>query len=216
MADLKTSVQFIHGIGPQRAKALEKLGIATLGDLISWFPRRYEDRTQIVPIAQLDPDTPACVAAMIAAPPTLSHIRKGMDLVKVRAVDDTGVLEVTFFNQTWLKNQLHEGETYLFYGRAEGNLLRRRMTSPVVEPIGRREFTGRIVPIYPLTAGVSQLILSRSIRQGLDACTDILPDALPDEVRQAHHLCRINYAYENIHFPEHEEALALARAAPGL
>lgn len=109
MADLKTSVQFIHGIGPQRAKALEKLGIATLGDLISWFPRRYEDRTQIVPIAQLDPDTPACVAAMIAAPPTLSHIRKGMDLVKVRAVDDTGVLEVTFFNQTWLKNQLHEG-----------------------------------------------------------------------------------------------------------
>ena len=211
MADLKTSVQFIHGIGPQRAKALEKLGIATLGDLISWFPRRYEDRTQIVPIAQLDPDTPACVAAMIAAPPTLSHIRKGMDLVKVRAVDDTGMLEVTFFNQTWLKNQLHEGETYLFYGRAEGNLLRRRMTSPVVEPIGRREFTGRIVPIYPLTAGVSQLILSRSIRQGLDACTDILPDALPDEVRQAHHLCRINYAYENIHFPEHEEALALAR-----
>ena len=100
MADLKTSVQFIHGIGPQRAKALEKLGIATLGDLISWFPRRYEDRTQIVPIAQLDPDTPACVAAMIAAPPTLSHIRKGMDLVKVRAVDDTGMLEVTFFNQT--------------------------------------------------------------------------------------------------------------------
>ena len=211
MADLKTSVQFIHGIGPQRAKALEKLGIATLGDLISWFPRRYEDRTQIVPIAQLDPDTPACVAARIAAPPTLSHIRKGMDLVKVRAVDDTGMLEVTFFNQTWLKNQLHEGETYLFYGRAEGNLLRRRMTSPVVEPIGRREFTGRIVPIYPLTAGVSQLILSRSIRQGLDACTGILPDALPDEVRQAHHLCRINYAYENIHFPEHEEALALAR-----
>ena len=211
MADLKTSVQFIHGIGPQRAKALEKLGIATLGDLISWFPRRYEDRTQIVPIAQLDPDTPACVAAMIAAPPTLSHIRKGMDLVKIRAVDDTGMLEVTFFNQTWLKNQFHEGETYLFYGRAEGNLLRRRMTSPVVEPIGRREFTGRIVPIYPLTAGVSQLILSRSIRQGLDACTDILPDALPDEVRQAHHLCRINYAYENIHFPEHAEALALAR-----
>ena len=211
MADLKTSVQFIHGIGPQRAKALEKLGIATLGDLISWFPRRYEDRTQIVPIAQLDPDTPACVAAMLAAPPTLSHIRKGMDLVKVRAVDDTGMLEVTFFNQTWLKNQLHEGETYLFYGRAEGNLLRRRMTSPGVEPIGRREFTGRSVPIYPLTAGVSQLILSRSIRQGLDACTDILPDALPDEVRQAHHLCRINYAYENIHFPEHEEALALAR-----
>ena len=148
MADLKTSVQFIHGIGPQRAKALEKLGIATLGDLISWFPRRYEDRTQIVPIAQLDPDTPACVAAMIAAPPTLSHIRKGMDLVKVRAVDDTGALDVTFFNQSWLKNQLRVGETYTFYGRAEGSLLRKSMASPIVEPEGRREHTGRIVPIY--------------------------------------------------------------------
>ncbi|CAN4009725.1 Sigma-70 family RNA polymerase sigma factor, partial [Dysosmobacter welbionis] len=78
-------------------------------------------------------------------------------------------------------------------------------------PEGRREVTGRIVPIYPLTAGVSQLILSRSIRQGLDACADILPDVLPDRVRQHHQLCRIEYAYENIHFPESAEALDLAR-----
>ena len=211
MADLNTDIRSIKGIGEQRAKALNKLGIATLRDLISWFPRKYDDRRQARRIADLVPGESACVAAMIAAEPKVSHIRKGMDLVKVRAVDESGVLDITFFNQTWLKNQLIQGETYIFYGKAEGNLLRKTMASPIVEREGRGEFTGRIVPIYPLTAGVSQLILSRSIRQGLDACADILPDVLPDEVRQDHHLCRIGYAYENIHFPEDETALDLAR-----
>ena len=211
MADLTTDIRSIKGIGEQRAKALNKLGITTLRDLISWFPRKYDDRRQARRIADLVPGESACVAAMIAAEPKVSHIRKGMDLVKVRAVDESGVLDITFFNQTWLKNQLIQGETYIFYGKAEGNLLRKTMASPIVEREGRGEFTGRIVPIYPLTAGVSQLILSRSIRQGLDACADILPDMLPDEVRQDHHLCRIGYAYENIHFPEDETALDLAR-----
>ena len=180
MADLTTDIRYIKGIGEQRAKALNKLGITTLRDLISWFPRKYDDRRQARRIADLVPGESACVAAMIAAEPKVSHIRKGMDLIKVRAVDETGVLDITFFNQTWLKSQLIQGETYIFYGKAEGNLLRKTMASPIVEREGRGEFTGRIVPIYPLTAGVSQLILSRSIRQGLDACADILPDALPD------------------------------------
>ena len=211
MADLSTDVRSIKGIGEQRAKALSKLGIATLWDLISWFPRRYEDRRAVRPIAELTSGETACVAAMIASPPTVSHIRRGLDLIKLRAVDETGALDVTFFNQTWLKNQLHLGETYIFCGKAEGGPHRRTMANPVVEPEGRREVTGRIVPIYPLTAGVSQLILSRSIRQGLDACADILPDVLPDRVRRDHQLCRIEYAYENIHFPESAEALDLAR-----
>ena len=211
MAELTTDIRSIKGIGEQRAKALKKLGIVNLRDLISWFPRTYDDRRQAKRIADLIPGETACVSAMISTPPKVSHIRKGMDLIKVRAVDETGVLDITFFNQTWLKNSLIQGETYIFYGKAEGNLLRKTMASPIVEQEGRGEFTGRIVPIYPLTAGVSQLILSRSIRQGLDACADILPDVLPDEVRQEHSLCRIGYAYENIHFPEDEKALDLAR-----
>ena len=139
MADLSTNVRYIKGIGEAKAKSLSKLGIATLGDLINWFPRRYEDRREIKPISQLIPGEPACVSAMIASEPKLSHIRKGMDLVKVRAVDDTGALDVTFFNQSWLKNQLRVGETYTFYGRAEGSLLRKSMAAPIVEPEGRRE-----------------------------------------------------------------------------
>ena len=211
MAELNTDVRYIKGIGDQRAKALGKLGIATLRDLISWFPRRYDDRREAKTIAELVPGENACVSAMIASAPKVSRIRKGMELVKVRAVDETGALELTFFNQTWLKDHLKPGETYVFYGKAEGNLLRRQMTNPVVEQEDRREITGRIVPVYPLTAGVSQLVMSRSVRQGLDACAAILPDVLPDEVRRQHGLCRIGYAYENIHFPEDENALELAR-----
>ena len=211
MAELNTDVRYIKGIGEQRAKALGKLGIRTLQDLVSYFPRRYEDRTQTKSIAELEPGETAGVAAMVAAAPTVSRVRQGLDLVKLRAVDETGALDVTFFNQTWLRTSLHVGDTYIFYGKAEGTQRRRQMTNPIVEPEGRRESTGRIVPIYPLTAGVSQLILSRSIRQGLNACGDILPDVLPDSVRQGHQLCRIGYAYENIHFPENAEALDIAR-----
>lgn len=211
MAELNTDVRYIKGIGEQRAKALGKLGIRTLQDLVSYFPRRYEDRTQTKSISELEPGETAGVAAMVAAAPTVSRVRQGMDLVKLRAVDETGALDVTFFNQTWLRTSLHVGDTYIFYGKAEGTQRRRQMTNPIVEPEGRRESTGRIVPIYPLTAGVSQLILSRSIRQGLNACGDILPDVLPDSVRQGHQLCRIGYAYENIHFPENAEALDIAR-----
>ena len=211
MADLTTDVRYIKGIGEQRAKALGKLGVHTLRDLISWFPRRYEDRTALLPIAELPEDGPACCAAMAASVPTVTRIRKGMELIKLRAVDETGALDVTFFNQTWLKNSLRPGETYIFYGRAEGRGAHRKMTAPVVEPEGRREVTGRIVPIYPLTAGVSQLVLRRSIRQGLDSCADILPDILPDSVRRDHQLCHAGFAFENIHFPASPEALDLSR-----
>ena len=165
MADLNTDVRYIKGIGEQRAKALGKLGIATLRDLISYFPRAYDDRSALRRIADLVPGETAGVAAMVASPPTISHIRKGLDLVKLRAVDDTGTLDVTFFNQAWLKNSLHQGETYIFYGRAEGSLLRHQMANPVVEPEGRREGALRpavedrrsqpadFVPVHPPGAG---------------------------------------------------------------
>ena len=94
MADLTTNVRYIKGIGEQRAKSLEKLGIATLRDLISWFPRKYDDRRQAKRIADLIPGETACVAAMIASPPTVAHIRKGMDLIKVRTVDNAARSEI--------------------------------------------------------------------------------------------------------------------------
>ena len=211
MADLNTDIRYIKGIGETRAKALQKLGVTTLGDLLSYFPRRWEDRTLTRPIRELALGEYACVRAMLASDPTASRIAGGRTLVKIRAVDDSGALDVAFFNQEYRRTSLHKGETYIFYGKVEGDLLRRRMTNPLLEPEGRQLLTGRIMPVYPLTAGVTQTMLAKAMRQGLDACEGLLPDVLPDDVRQAHHLCYTGYAYENIHFPSSPEALDIAR-----
>ena len=211
MAHPDTDIRYIKGIGETRANALNKLGIRTLEDLLSYFPRRWEDRTLERPIRELAVGEYACVRAMLAGDPAASRISGGRTLVKVRAVDDSGALDVAFFNQDYRRTSLHKGETYIFYGKVEGDLLRRRMTNPVVEPEGRQLLTGRIMPIYPLAAGVSQTLLAKAMRQGLDACRDLLPDVLPDEVRRAYHLCYTGYAYENIHFPDSPEALDIAR-----
>ena len=211
MPDLQTDVRYIKGIGETRAKALNKLGIFTLRDLISYFPRAYEDRTLTRPIRELVLGENACVRAMIAAEPTAHRIRGGKMLVKVRVVDDSGSLDVVFFNQEYRKGNLHAGQSYIFYGKVEGNLIRRQMVNPILESEEQQMLTGRIMPIYPLTAGVSQLILGKAVRQGLDACRELMADILPDNVRQLHQLCYANYAYENIHFPTSPESLEMAR-----
>ena len=209
MADLNTNVRYIKGIGETRAKALEKLGVRTLRDLIGFFPRRYEDRSVIYPIAELPVGETACCRAMIAAVPTSRRIPGGRTVVKVRAVDETGTLDVTFFNQAY-RQSLRPGDSFVFCGKVEGNRLRRQMVNPLMEPDGQHQLTGRIMPVYPLTRGVSQLLLQKAVRQGLDACRELLPDVLPDAVRMTHQLCYVNYAYENIHFPASFEALAQA------
>ena len=211
MADLQTDVRYIKGIGEARAKALSKLGIGTLQDLIGYFPRRYEDRTMTRSIRELELGETVCVRAMIAQDPTANRISGGRTVVKARAVDDSGALDLTFFNQEYRKNSLHRGETYIFCGKVEGNLLTRRMINPIVEREGEQVLTGHIVPIYPLTAGVSQNLLYKAVGQGLTACRHLLADCLPDAVRQEHSLCHSGYAYENIHFPADAEALNLAR-----
>ena len=211
MADLQTDVRYIKGIGEARAKALSKLGITTLQDLIGYFPRRYEDRTMTRIIRELELGETVCIRAMIANDPVASRISGGRTVVKARAVDDSGTLDLTFFNQEYRKNSLHRGETYIFCGKVEGNLLARRMINPIVEQEGQQVLTGHIVPIYPLTAGVSQNLLYKAVGQGLTACRHLLADCLPDAVRQEHQLCHSGYAYENIHFPADAEALNLAR-----
>lgn len=211
MADLGTNVRYIKGIGEVRANALEKLGITTLGDLIAYFPRGYEDRTQVRPIRELTAGESVCVRGMVAADLTAYRISGGRTIAKTRVVDDSGSLDLVFFNMEHRRDALHQGDVCVFFGKVEDNLRRKQMINPLFEPEGRQQVTGRIMPIYPLTAGVTQGLMARAARQGLDACRELLPDVLPDEVRQAHKLCYVNYAYENIHFPASPEALEVAR-----
>ena len=211
MAALNTDIRYIKGVGEARAKALAKLGVTDLRSLLSYFPRAYEDRRACKKIAGLVPGEMSCVCAVVAGEAKLSRIRKGLDLVKLRVVDESGALELTYFNQSYLKNTFHTGEAYVFYGRAEGTPRRLQMTNPLFEREGAHQITGRIMPIYPLTAGVSQSMLYKAVEQGLAACVDELSDILPEDVRLAHELCHTRYAYENIHFPADDEALASAR-----
>ena len=211
MASLHTDIRYIKGVGEARARSLAKLGITDLFSLLSYFPRTYEDRRAYKTIAGLVPGEMSCVCAVVAGEPKLSRIRKGLDLVKLRVVDETGALELTYFNQSYLKTAFRTGDAYVFYGRAEGAPGRPRMVSPLFEREGARQITGRIMPIYPLTAGVSQSMLCKAVEQGLSACIDELPDILPEDVRFTYQLCHTRFAYENIHFPADDEALAAAR-----
>lgn len=212
MNDLNKDVRYIKGIGEKKALALNKLGVFSLRDLVSFFPRRYEDRSTIKPIAlTLDGET-VCIEAMVADTPRLTRIRRGLDLVKLRAVDDSGAVDITFFNQPYSKDNLHRGESYVFFGRIEFKSGRRSLINPIYEKAeSQGAVTGRIVPVYRSVSGLNQKLLQQAVRQGLDACLDQMPDVLPKSVRERCQLAQCAYAYENIHFPADFDALALAR-----
>ena len=190
MARLTDPVSSLRGVGPAKAKMLQALNIFTLGDLICHFPRGYEDRTRLVPIAELEPDVPACFKAMVMNTPRTAHIRKGLDMTKVQLADTSGRLNVTFFNNRFAAEQLQYGKEYIFYGAVSGDFVGYNMTNPVFEsPETPGITTRRILPIYPLTAGLNNGTLTKLIAQALAVC-DPPEEILPEEIRRA---------YENAH-----------------
>ena len=212
MADLNTDVRYIKGIGEKKAQAFNKLGVFSLYDLISYFPRKYEDRSQYKPIALVMDGEQVCIRAIVADMPRLVRVRRGMELVKFRAVDESGVVDITYFNQNYVKDNISRGDCMVFFGKVEVNGSRRSMANPVYEREGAEKgVTGRIVPVYRLCAGLNQRTVMQSVRQGLNLCGDELPDILPEEVRESCKLVQARYAFENIHFPTDFEALELAR-----
>ena len=213
--DYRTPVSALRGVGPKKVEAFEKLGVHTLGDLVSLFPRRYEDRTQFTSIMAAPPDKAVCICATVAQEPRLNRIRRGLEIVKLRAVDDTGAMDVSYFNQAYRKNSLHKGEDYIFYGKVTVNGRFRQMTNPATEQAARsgtpESVTGRILPVYPLASGLTQRVMLDAVKTALDACLPSIPDVLPDDVVRQYTLARASFAYENIHFPADIGKLELAR-----
>ncbi|MBR6653437.1 MAG: ATP-dependent DNA helicase RecG [Oscillospiraceae bacterium] len=212
MAELYGGIRFIKGIGEQRAKNLEKLGIKTLYDLISYFPRDYEDRSQTTALTNVIDGEYFSVSAIVATTPQNHLVRRGMELLKFDITDGTARCGVTFFNQSYLKSQIRKGETYRFYGKfsRSGNFI--TLNSPIFEKEGKElEMVGRIMPVYRLTAGISQKILVRAIRQGLDAISDGLPETIPESTRRKYGLIDVVAAYNLIHDPKSEEDIVRAR-----
>ena len=212
MPEFGTELRYVKGVGEARARAFGRLGVHDLAGLVSFFPRAYEDRTRLVRVAELADGDLVCVEAVVGTEPQLSRIRRGLDLLRFRAVDETGAMQLTFFNQAYLKDQFRKGESYVFYGRAQVKGRFVSMTNPVFDRLadfGR--VTGRIVPVYRLTSGLSQNTVRSAVRQALDLSQGRLPDGLPDCVADEYKLCTARYAYENVHFPADMQALSLAR-----
>ena len=209
---LSTDVRYLKGIGEAKAKALAKLGVHTVAEMLGFFPRAYEDRSRILPIAKLEEGESACVRAMIVTEPELSRIRRGMELLRFRISDSSGSMLVTYFNQAWLRSRLHRGESYVFFGKTQLTGRSFSFANPVFESEEESgQVTGRIMPVYRLTSGLSQRDMLRGVRRALDEPGLRLPDALPEYVERANQLCTARYAYENIHFPADGHALGLAR-----
>ena len=201
MARLSDPITILRGIGPAKAKLFENLNIFTLRDLICHFPRGYEDRTQLVAIASLQPDVPTCFRAMVMNTPRTNHIRKGLDLTRVQVADHSGRLTVTFFNNKYAAEQLQYGREYIFYGAVSGDFVGYNMTNPVFEsPESAPVTTRRILPIYPLTAGLTNAAVLKAVRQALAVC-DPPAEVLPESVRQRYSILPAERAYQAIHEP---------------
>ncbi len=201
----------LPGIGQARAAKLARLGLERLEDVLDYFPFRYEDRRSVQAIGEAQDGQMCCVVAMVARRPELSRVRKGLELVKAQVVDDTGALHLTFFNQAYLKDALRPGERYVFYGRMEVMGRRRSMTNPVFEREGAGQVTGRILPVYPLTAGITNRLMVELAQRAVTLYAPRREETIPQRVRMEHGLCQVEFAYQNIHFPGDFQALEAAR-----
>ncbi len=201
MAKLTDPITILKGVGPSKAKQFAQLNIHTLQDLICHFPRGYEDRTKLVTIDKLEVDVPACFRAMVMNTPRTSHIRKGLDITRVQVADHTARLNLTFFNQKFTTEHLQYGQEYIFYGAVSGDYGGYSMTSPSFESLEAPPVTTRrILPIYPLTAGLSNAAMGKAIRQALSLC-DPPAEILPEEVRRQYGILPAERAYYAIHEP---------------
>ena len=211
MARLSDPITILKGVGPTKAKQFANLNIFTLRDLICHFPRGYEDRTKLVAIEKLEVDTPACFKAMVMNTPRTSHIRKGLDITKVQVADHTARLTLTFFNSKFVTDQLQYGKEYIFYGAVSGDFIGYNMTNPVFESLDSQPVTTRrVLPIYPLTAGLSNASVLKAVRQALAIC-DPPAEILPAEVRQKYGILGAERAYYAIHEPASMAEAELAK-----
>ncbi|MBR5867831.1 MAG: ATP-dependent DNA helicase RecG, partial [Clostridia bacterium] len=208
--ELSSPVTECKRIGPKTAQSLAKLGIRNIRDLLYHYPRGYEDRTKITPVEELTGEMNQLALVTITSPVRKIRIRGGKVMIQADAADDSGRIQLCFFNQEFMKNVLREGESYYIYGKATGGRFVRDMINPEVQAAGG-EFSGEILPLYPLTEGVRQSDLRKAVRQALDECLDKITDSLPNSVRMTHGLATARFAMENIHFPTSEEAAAMAR-----
>ena len=205
------SVKVLSGVGPARVKAYAKLGINTISDLVYHFPRAYENRGDIKLLSECVSGEKAAFEMVVGTVPKKTMIRRGMSLLKFTAFDESGTCEITFYNQNYLADKFPLGATFRFYGQIEKVGKRYKMNTPSYEMVIEGEELKPLVPVYPLTEGISKNRIAADIESAMNAIAPELEDYLPDDIRRKYKLCTLPFALRAIHDPTDYESVAKAK-----
>lgn len=211
MIDFEKDVKYIKGVGPNRVNLLNKLGIFTLKDLITYYPREYEDRSKPKTISEIADNEEVLIKAIAVSKVMEIRIRKNMCMYKLTVNDGTANCYITWFNQSYIKNIIKLGGTYYFYGKVNVKKGKVEMNSPVFDSEGNFKNTGRIVPIYPSTFQLSQNALRQIIENGINEVIDYIEEIMPEYLIKENSLVDLKEAIKQIHFPENFDKFNLAR-----
>ncbi len=204
MSTFETDIRFLKGVGEKRAQLLNRLGIDTIGALLRYYPRAYEDFSAITPIFDCNAGEKVCVKARLVTDVVEHYIRKNMVLYKFTVTDGTANMNVTIFNNKYLAGRLHKGSEYLFLGKIQADTYAIFMSAPEI-----REATGGgITPIYSAGSGMTSAAIEKLVKTALNLPFE---DILPEKIRTGYALGTLREALNNIHFPKTDEALSHAR-----
>ena len=200
--ELTDDVKYVKGVGPNRAKLLNKLNIFNVKDLITYYPREYEDRSKAIKINEVSDGQECLIEGIVVS--KINEIRtykKNMTIYKLIVRDDTGTCELIWYNQPYLKTIFKLGQEYRFYGKIHQKIGIYEMNSPIFEEKGKSNKTGRIIPIYPLTYNLNQNTIRKIIENSLLAVKDKINENIPEYILKEYNLLKIKEAIEKIHFP---------------
>ena len=205
---LDTDIKYLKGVGERRAAMLSRLGVSDVNALVRLYPRVYEDWSRIKSINEAQIGEICCIKGVVGSPVRKNLIRKGLTLYKAEITDGSGIMGITIFNSRFAAEKLTEGDEFLFFGRVGGNLYRKEMNSPEIEPA---EGADRIRPIYPQTHGLNSKMIEKLVRTALTECRDELVDPIPLWLREKYCLMNLPDSLWNIHFPKSPDYLEEAR-----
>ena len=208
--DLQDKVSAIKGIGEKKSRLLRNMKIETVEDLLLHFPRKYEDRRHVSYIMEAPFDQEVLVKAKVIARQMKGNPYNKRTPLRILVQDSSADLEVLFFNGRYLANYFNIGSEYTFYGKISLNNGRRQMAHPEFHKAGDEEDVRGILPIYPLTEGMTQANM-RKIQKEAICLADNVKEWLPDWIVEENNLCSPSYAIKNIHFPADERNIKEAR-----
>ena len=210
MTDILKEIRYVKGVGNAKAVILQRLGIYTLKDLITYYPRSHEDRSKVRNIIETKDSEEVLIEGILISNVLGTKLGK-KTIQKVIVQDETGILNISWFNQTYLKNKLHIGQKIKIFGKISIKYGRYYMTSPKFDEENKVNNTGKIVPIYKLTKNISQNVIRKLIENGIKEVYGHLEEQLPKYIIDRYKLLDINSAVLKIHFPNNFEEYKQAR-----